>query len=734
MAISQADFYAFSQATGAPVPEDPEARARIAPQVMEWRRNQLKQPKEEGGLVDTLGKIALGAGALAAGIAGYRALRGRQAVSPVNVAVQEEVVRRAAQPIPRLRGVTQQVGGETARPPSPRPPAPIIPVNVRDVTPASAPPRGQRGPGIVDPWSGPAPTSYRGSVFESTVDTKNLLNQINSFVSAKGRYPETDLEFQEYLDYGQRLSRSLPAAEEEFVAYRPDPKEMLTRQVADARRQAATEGLLRAAEARRSSYQPDLPGINTTLMALRSPASVTAEEAGELVAQAESRPLSATPAQTNLFQYVKQAAEPEGDVVDRLLTEYNQLVERQARTDQRVRSSVREYQMELQGKALRIMDELRGDSLTEQHQTKRAFNVDQAINALESGEDQTTGRVRQQLQRNEDLDIGIIDRVEDQTNNIEVAASLTPDGIPVDQAKSAGRIGPVTAQEQLEMAKQEMIGRRQRLEEAGLRPGTVRFERALAEPFRTSAMTRVTGTGRVETALPQGPIRQTVQAVSASEFLPERALINVGPEAQITSTATNTAIRGASPSYQEVPAKEELRQLFGKADPMVPGAPDELAIDLPGRSRVRGVLPDIEPEQRSKQEIVYGILDRPATPEPAGGSSGIGVYGIERSYVPGAMSKETGQYSEAAARQPSYVPAWLQKKEMPKTGFGSLSTEQLVLGAEKTSSPRIRQAFEGEIARRETAKQSLDVSEAMRRARIEGRDPQSVLRSLGFNL
>ena len=64
-----------------------------------------------------------------------------------------------------------------------------------------------------------------------------------------------------------------------------------------------------------------------------------------------------------LFKYVQQAAEPEGDVVDRLLTEYNQLVERQMRTDQRIRSSVRDYQMQLQGKALRIMDELRGDSL-----------------------------------------------------------------------------------------------------------------------------------------------------------------------------------------------------------------------------------------------------------------------------------------------------------------------------------------------------------------------------------
>ena len=442
MAISQADFYAFSQATGAPVPEDPEARARIAPQVMEWRRNQLKQSQnqDEGpNALQTAGGLLAAAGVGTLAFLGGRrlasAVAARRTVNPVNVTVQEEVVRRAAQPIPRLRGVTQATGAETARPPIPRPPAPVSPVVVRDITPPSAPPRGQRGPGITDPWSGPAPTSYRGPLFTPDQETTESLYNLRNFLNTKGKFPDTSGELDAFTEYTQRLGRALPAAEEEFVAYRPDPKEMLARDVADARRQAATEGLLRAAEARRGSYQPDLPGINTTLMALRSPVGVAAEEAGELVAQAESRPLSAAPAQTNLFQYVKQAAEPEGDVVDRLLTEYNQLVERQARADQRARSSVREYQMQVQGKALRIMDELRGESLVEKQQTKQGFNVDQALNALESGEDQATGRVRQQLQRNEDLDIGAIDRLEDQTNSIDVAVSLTPDGIPVDQAE-----------------------------------------------------------------------------------------------------------------------------------------------------------------------------------------------------------------------------------------------------------------------------------------------------------
>jgi hypothetical protein len=669
MSVSSADFYAFSQATGSPVPEDPESRARIAPQVLEWRRNQLKQPEQGGGLLDTLGKIALGAGTLAAGIAGYRTLRNRYNATPAAVQVQEEVVRRAAQPLPQLRGVTATSPQNIARPPSPRPPT--------QPQPSAAPPLGQR----------------------------NLT--------------------------GGTAFASVPTIEEEFIAYRPDPKEFVSRQVAEARRQTATEQLLQAAESRRGEYQPDLPGVNATLMALRSPAGATAQETGELVAKAESRPLTIAPAQQNLFSYVKQAAEPEADVADRLLMEYNQLVERQNRADQRAKSSVREYQMQVQGKAMRVLDDIRQESLVDNQQAKAAFNVDQAINALDSGEDQTTGRVRQQLQRNQDVNLAVVDQLEDQTNNIDVVASMTPDGVPFDQAENVRRITP---QEQVELAKQEMMLRRQQLQDAGFQPGTVRFERALAQPFRTSAATKVTGTGAIDLALPAGPIRGAVEAVSASEPLPERTVINVGPQAVVTSTAAGTAIRGAAPSYFEAQPKQQTRQLYGTPDVLVPGAPNELGPDIPGALRVRGgAAPDVEPQQMSKQEIQYSVLDRPTAVEPTGGMAGIGVYGIEPGYVPGAMSKSTGEYSEAASRQPSYVPGWLQKKES-KGPFDALTVSQLESAAAKAQGPRIQSALETELGRRRSTQQSLTASEALRRGRIEGRDPNMVLRQLGFNV
>lgn len=69
MALSPADFYAYSRATGTPYPEDPEERARVAPEVLQFRRNQLKAPTQEEDQGFNLTN-ALGVGAALAGVAG----------------------------------------------------------------------------------------------------------------------------------------------------------------------------------------------------------------------------------------------------------------------------------------------------------------------------------------------------------------------------------------------------------------------------------------------------------------------------------------------------------------------------------------------------------------------------------------------------------------------------------------------------------------------------------------
>ena len=77
MALSPADFAAYSRATGTPYPEDPEERAELAPRVLEFRRNQLKSQEDQG--VDPLSVgIGLGLAAAAGGAAyGIRKLFGK---------------------------------------------------------------------------------------------------------------------------------------------------------------------------------------------------------------------------------------------------------------------------------------------------------------------------------------------------------------------------------------------------------------------------------------------------------------------------------------------------------------------------------------------------------------------------------------------------------------------------------------------------------------------------------
>jgi hypothetical protein len=69
MALTPADFAAYSRATGAPYPEDPEEKAALAPEVLQFRQNQLRAPQQESNPLAVLGTAALGLGALAGGVA-----------------------------------------------------------------------------------------------------------------------------------------------------------------------------------------------------------------------------------------------------------------------------------------------------------------------------------------------------------------------------------------------------------------------------------------------------------------------------------------------------------------------------------------------------------------------------------------------------------------------------------------------------------------------------------------
>jgi hypothetical protein len=105
-----------------------------------------------------------------------------------------------------------------------------------------------------------------------------------------------------------------------------------------------------------------------------------------------------------------------------------------------------------------ILLELRSEptnSLVTQQQATGGFNVKQAISALESGEDQQTGRMKNQLQRNEDLNLGQIEALEDVTPINRVASQL-PDGVPVKQAETLPTKGPNFVQQFLQRERDEI--------------------------------------------------------------------------------------------------------------------------------------------------------------------------------------------------------------------------------------------------------------------------------------
>ena len=80
MALSPADFAAYSRATGTSYPESPEERAQLVPEVRAFRQSQLQSPEKQEsnslalGLGIGLGLAGLGGGALA--------LRGRRKTMP----------------------------------------------------------------------------------------------------------------------------------------------------------------------------------------------------------------------------------------------------------------------------------------------------------------------------------------------------------------------------------------------------------------------------------------------------------------------------------------------------------------------------------------------------------------------------------------------------------------------------------------------------------------------------
>jgi hypothetical protein len=120
---------------------------------------------------------------------------------------------------------------------------------------------------------------------------------------------------------------------------------------------------------------------------------------------------------------------------------------------------------------------------------------------------------------------------------------------------------------------------------------------------------------------------------------------------------------------------------------------------------------------------------------PVGDPGGIGVYGEERRFASGPLVKfddptreqVAGEYTKTASRIPTELPF----EERGRDPFTGVSNEGLMRSMEK-SGPTGQRAIENELQRRQRVQQSVVISEQLRRAQIEGRDPKDFLQNFKF--
>jgi hypothetical protein len=190
MPVSPADFYAYSQATGVQVPDSPEERAQLAPQVLQFRRNQLKPPQEQG--IDPM-SMGVGIGlALAGAGAGALALRGRNRipkstkttgqsgvkVEDLNTDIINRVANVGKSKEPTRQDVYQQVASKS----------------VEDLPPVTRPQGGAETELIVDTQTGEVFRSGGGRPYANVMTSADLAAQVDEAAQNISQNALTDFQ------------------------------------------------------------------------------------------------------------------------------------------------------------------------------------------------------------------------------------------------------------------------------------------------------------------------------------------------------------------------------------------------------------------------------------------------------------------------------------------------------------------------------------------------------------
>jgi len=180
--------------------------------------------------------------------------------------------------------------------------------------------------------------------------------------------------------------------------------------------------------------------------------------------------------------------------------------------------------------------------------------------------------------------------------------------------------------------------------------------------------------------------------------------------------------------------------LSGGRAKSVPNIGSDLGIDPETGDRI--TLPNVNEEtgETNVQKLAGKRMGADVNVRGRGGVAGldtlssIGIYGPERSeYGTAAMTKQ-GEYTGQASRPPSATDSSVGVYKVRKYVVDDENPEGKPVFFSYPSSYEDPEAYKYTQEPTEQTKRSLQASEIVRRAMIEGRDPQSVLRQRGFNV
>jgi len=653
MALSQADFYAYSRATGAPVPEDPEERAQMAPSVAEFRRNQLKAPEQGQQQGQNALATLAGIGAMAlAGVGAYQFAKGRLPKgAPASATAPVQTVDIMRQAETNLRRVTtegtqpapstppplsrQEVYKQVAAKPVEDLPRVYRPKGGADVPTYTDPRTGEifssgRNPSATTKTAGFTPRQYVESTGSLEVDpTDRLVEEMSEFQAARKK----QLESRMGRAYGQQLEKTADDLLQQLQVTAPDLTTIQESSVGAQQNQfinAVESGEDQSTGRLIKQLTVGDPWGESTV----PPAAVNEQKATLLL------PAAVTSPREKAQSFLQQRFEKLGAVVP---GRYRR--ERIMGEDPQIAEAMELYASTGDPSVLSRLSEAPSSPLT------------------------VIPRVQTELKDKEEIPTGMFYQA---TGQGEFVDDLFEKDI-----KLTNRISS------LGEAKQNVLNRLKEIDE--LEP-QLRFA-AADEPGQGGYYTRMLNKVMFE--------KQSLDPDSFNADLGDAIAQRDFVRAQMESAES------LGSQYKLINRQEGVRPFF-EVDPVTnQPIPETLEIRT-GRRSVQSE------EEKTSGGRGYAMYD----PDSQTGSS-IGVYGIEPRNYPIA--------------DPELRPTVLQREET-RVPLRRMPTEGPALKTYIEETKRARAATP------QTKQRSIEVSEALRRANIEGRDPNKVLRQLGFNL